>query len=237
MEVRSLAQCLRSRPASSLLASRQPSLLQGQPFHRAASLRYASTNNGPSNDSPSKTTNTADYKTKPQSPTKSKNNTNTSSSDFREFDTIFSGLNLQKPKGESNPSTYASPVPTRRWFDAKKYREEAMQTSRSTNQGLSDVSKMERGPKVPRVEFKLCPELGRQVIVEPERGIDLNNALRRLNMNLSANRVRSQKSQQKFHIRRGQMRKNLKSSRWRRLFKFSFAQTVAKVQRMKAQGW
>lgn len=112
-----------------------------------------------------------------------------------------------------------------------------MKASQTTDKGLSDVSKVERAPKVPRVEFKLGPELGRQVIVEPERGIDLNGALRQLNMSLSANRVRSQKSQQKFHIRRGQMRKNLKSSRWRRLFKFSFAQTVAKVQRMKAQGW
>lgn len=96
---------------------------------------------------------------------------------------------------------------------------------------------MERPTKPPRMEFKLGPELGRQVLVEPERGMDLNNALKQMNINLSTNRVRSQKTAQKFHIRRGQMRKNLKMQRWRKLFKFSFAQTVAKVQRMRAQGW
>lgn len=85
--------------------------------------------------------------------------------------------------------------------------------------------------------FKLGPELGRQVLVEPERGFDLNAALRQLQINCSSNRVRAQKAQQKFHTRRGQKLKNLRRERWRKLFKFSFVKTIDRVQRMKQQGW
>lgn len=38
-------------------------------------------------------------------------------------------------------------------------------------------------------------------------------------------------------IWRGQKRKDLRRERWRKLFKVSFDATVAKIQRMRAQGW
>ncbi|PKX98793.1 mitochondrial 37S ribosomal protein bS21m [Aspergillus novofumigatus IBT 16806] len=88
-----------------------------------------------------------------------------------------------------------------------------------------------------RVELKLGPTLGRQVHVEPEKGVDLTTALRVLQGNIATNKVRAQWHAQKFHVRRGQMRKNLRMERWRKLFKFSFKETVNKIQRMRAQGW
>jgi hypothetical protein len=88
-----------------------------------------------------------------------------------------------------------------------------------------------------RVELKLGPTLGRQVHVEPEKGVDLTTALRVLQGNISTNKLRAQWHGQKFHVRRGQMRKNLRMERWRKLFKFSFKETVNKIQRMRAQGW
>lgn len=90
---------------------------------------------------------------------------------------------------------------------------------------------------LPRVDLKLGPELGRQVHVDPIRGVDLAAALRNLNINCAKNQVRSQANAQRFHVRRGQMQKNLRMQRWRRLFKFSFKETVSKIQKMRAQGW
>lgn len=87
------------------------------------------------------------------------------------------------------------------------------------------------------MEFKLGPELGRQVVVEPEKGYDLNTALKQLQMNCSSNRVRVQRTAQKVHVRRGQKLKDLRSQRWRKLFMFSFKKTVEKANRMNRQGW
>ncbi|KAL4889378.1 hypothetical protein BDV59DRAFT_186748 [Aspergillus ambiguus] len=92
-------------------------------------------------------------------------------------------------------------------------------------------------PAMRRVELKLGPSLGRQVHVEPEKGTDLAAALRTLQITCNANRVKQQANQQRFHVRRGQMRKDLRMQRWRKLFKFSFDKTVNKIQRMRAQGW
>lgn len=44
-------------------------------------------------------------------------------------------------------------------------------------------------------------------------------------------------NQQKFHVRKGMVRKQKKMMRWKKLFKFSFQGTVKKIQRMQAQGW
>lgn len=94
-----------------------------------------------------------------------------------------------------------------------------------------------RAPQVRRIDLKLGTKLGRQVTVDPSRGVDVAGALRILQMQLSANGVRRQAAQQKFHVRRGQVRKDLRRERWRKLFKMSFNHTVRKIQRMRAQGW
>jgi ribosomal protein S21 len=88
-----------------------------------------------------------------------------------------------------------------------------------------------------RIDLKLGTKLGRQVHVDFERGVDLASALRTLQMQCSSNQVPRQSRQQKFHVRRGQRRKELKSERWRKLFKFSFDSTVRRIQRMRSQGW
>lgn len=88
-----------------------------------------------------------------------------------------------------------------------------------------------------RIDLKLGPELGRQVFIDPDRGMDLAGALRMMNSQLAQNKLRSQSNQQKFHVRRGQRRKDLRIERWRKLFKLSFNATVAKIQRMREQGW
>ena len=91
--------------------------------------------------------------------------------------------------------------------------------------------------QIRRVDLKLGTALGRQIHVEPEKGVDLAAAIRNLQINCSLNRVRAQSNQQKFHIRRGQRRKDLRRERWKKLFKFSFSKTVGRIQRMRAQGW
>lgn len=88
-----------------------------------------------------------------------------------------------------------------------------------------------------KTELKLGPTLGRQVHVEPEKGLDLAAAIRVLESTCSQNRVKQSAAEQRFHVRKGMIRKNQRRVRWRRLFKFSFNETVKKIQRMQAQGW
>ncbi|KAI7971072.1 hypothetical protein EIK77_007188 [Talaromyces pinophilus] len=95
-------------------------------------------------------------------------------------------------------------------------------------------------PSTPRFRttpMKLGTKLGRQVLVSADRGIDVAGAIRQVQMNCAVNGIRRQAQLQKFHVRRGQRRKDLKSQRWRKLFKFSFDETVKKIQRMRDQGW
>ena len=89
----------------------------------------------------------------------------------------------------------------------------------------------------PGSDMKLGPSLGRQVDVDPARNVDLSSALRNLGIKCAQNNVRGQSNNQRFHVRKGQVRKNLRMIRWRRLFKFSFRHTVSKIQRMRNQGW
>lgn len=67
--------------------------------------------------------------------------------------------------------------------------------------------------------------------------MDLPIAIRRLQTVLRDNAVRKMVFAQRFHVRRGAKKKQLRRERWRRLFKFSFRETVKKIQRMQNQGW
>ncbi|KAJ9488261.1 hypothetical protein VN97_g5062, partial [Penicillium thymicola] len=111
--------------------------------------------------------------------------------------------------------------------------------SRAVGEGAQSSYRARSRAPLParKVELKLGPTLGRQAHVEPERGTDLGGALRRLQATLSQNRVRADAHEQKFHVRRGMVRKQKKMQRWKKLFKFSFQGTVKKIQRMQAQGW
>jgi hypothetical protein len=92
-------------------------------------------------------------------------------------------------------------------------------------------------PRFRTTPMKLGTKLGRQIQVSADRGIDVAGAIRLVQINCAVNGIRRQAALQKFHVRRGQRRKDLKSQRWRKLFKFSFDETVKKIQRMRDQGW
>ncbi|CRG91401.1 hypothetical protein PISL3812_08449 [Talaromyces islandicus] len=92
-------------------------------------------------------------------------------------------------------------------------------------------------PTIKTVPMKLGPKLGRQIMVQNDKGVDCATAIRTLEMTCRSNHLRKQEASQRFHVRRGQARKNLRIQRWRKLFKFSFLETVKRIDRMRDQGW
>ena len=87
------------------------------------------------------------------------------------------------------------------------------------------------------IRLRLKPTLGRTRPVDFNGGFDLQAAISAVESACKQNSVRMDERNQKFHVRRGQRRKNLRSLRWRRLFKAGFVQEVGRVQRMRKQGW
>ncbi|KAL1967047.1 hypothetical protein VTN77DRAFT_3571 [Rasamsonia byssochlamydoides] len=155
-----------------------------------------------------------------------------SNASLADFDEIFNKLEIgNRDAADTTQSMKESStsidMPQRRPYDPSSLSRAVAQSAETDNYRSS----------LRRVELKLGPELGRQVYVEPEKGVDLPAALRFLQINCAVNRVRAQANFQRFHVRRGQRKKDLRMERWRKLFKFSFVKTVAKIQRMRAQGW
>ncbi|KAL2012809.1 hypothetical protein VTN00DRAFT_334 [Thermoascus crustaceus] len=246
MEVRTLARCLRSRPASSLLYAQQPGLaarlqpinhVRGQ-FLRVPSIRFNSSAASPNeasqpasanseqSSSPSDSTTTTTPETQNANAAPSKSNPNES------IDQILNELKMGSRQASANSAT--NPPSSSAAAAARRRLADPLSLSRAV--GESAETDNYRTP-VRRVELKLGTKLGRQVNVDPDRGVDLPTALRNLQIQCVVNRVRRQATAQKFHVRRGQRRKDLRRERWRKLFKFSFDQTVAKIQKMRAQGW
>ncbi|KAJ5194087.1 Ribosomal protein S21 [Penicillium cf. griseofulvum] len=211
MDFRLLARSLRARPT--------PCLQHQTQLHRVAFLtngvRYNSSTSSPKppfkptspTDQPSTAPEAAKQARKPVS----------------DFDDILSRLDLNKPR--------EAPSSQRRIFSDS--------LSRAVGEGAQSSYRARSRAPLPtrKVELKLGPTLGRQVHVEPERGTDLGAALRKLQATLSQNSVRNDAHSQKFHVRKGMVRKQQKMMRWKKLFKFSFQGTVKKIQRMQAQGW
>ncbi|KAL3439664.1 hypothetical protein BDV09DRAFT_157890 [Aspergillus tetrazonus] len=217
---RSLTRCLRSRPTTtattSLLSTRQ-SILHNQFLltRQNQSLRFSSS---------TPTNNTAE--------TNADNTTSTAPPPPR--------TQLLRPKYPGNIDEVLNRLnlSTGRQNRAPPRNEASSQQTAESGTGISSkstsaVPRQERR----RVDLKLNPTLGRDVAVVPERGQDLEVALKRLSGILKENNVKYQYLDQKYHVRRGQMRKNLRIRRWRKLFAYSFAHTVGKIQRMRAQGW
>lgn len=212
MEMRSLARCLRSGPITSY-AKQQPSTLpRGKFLSGAQSLRYSSSDNRPSK--PSSFNNRDTSSTSPFPSTTPSTSQTRQGSGRSDYDEILDKLNLGSHRQPSS--------------------QDASSLSRAVGQSAGTDNYRPIGR---RVELKLGPSLGRQVHVEPEKGFDLASALRTLSSACSQNKIAQEQRKQKFHVRRGQMRKNLRMERWRKLFKFSFGETVSKIQRMRAQGW
>ncbi|KGO77036.1 Ribosomal protein S21 [Penicillium italicum] len=234
MDFRLLARSLRARPT--------PWLQQQTQLHRIASLangvRYNSSTSSPSapfkptspTDQPS-TVPEAAQQAQAQTPASDVNAPRTAAPEaekparkpISDFDDILSRLDLTKPR--------EAPSSQRRIFSDS--------LSRAVGEGAQSSYRARSRAPLParKVELKLGPTLGRQAHVEPERGTDLGGALRKLQATLSQNRVRHDAHEQKFHVRKGMVRKQKKMERWKKLFKFSFQGTVKKIQRMQAQGW
>ncbi|MCJ1283084.1 hypothetical protein MMC26_002411 [Xylographa opegraphella] len=85
--------------------------------------------------------------------------------------------------------------------------------------------------------IRLDAFIGRSEEVDPDRGLDLGRALKKLETKCSYNNVRGDVARQRFHERPGLKRKRLKSERWRKRFKEGFRAVVAKVQDMRNRGW
>lgn len=91
--------------------------------------------------------------------------------------------------------------------------------------------------RVPQAQPRLGPSVGRSVLVEPERGIDLGRAFRNLDINCFRNTVKADFMRQRFHERPGLKRKRLRTVRWRKRFKEGFRAMVSKVEEMRRSGW
>jgi hypothetical protein len=169
----------------------------------------------------------AEYNDEPRVETKTdtkidtKTETKTENKSPSDFDDILNKLDLNQRPRENSRRIFSDSL------------------SRAVGQGAqSSMRFRSRGPpSVRKVELKLGPTLGRQAHVEPERGTDLASALRKLGSTIAQNKVRQDAAAQRFHVRKGMVRKQKKMVRWKRLFKVSFKGTVQKIQRMQAQGW
>ncbi|KAJ5176159.1 uncharacterized protein N7482_002036 [Penicillium canariense] len=223
MDPRCLARSLRARPTSWLLNSRQQPLLQ-QPF-LLNTLRYNSSNSSPQTPSAKSPTEPATQSTSAAGEEQSAPKTQPTKTVASDFDEILNKLDL------GNRSAATARGEGRRVFSDP--------ASRSVSgvgfQSFRDRSAQQLASR--KLELKLGPTLGRQVHVEPERGLDLPAAVRQLEITCSTNKIKANAHEQKFHKRKGAVRKELRRTRWRKLFRFSFQQTVKKIQRMQAQGW
>jgi hypothetical protein len=83
-------------------------------------------------------------------------------------------------------------------------------------------------------ELRLTATLGRSIPVASGR---LKIALNMLGSQVSRNKVKKDAINQRFHTRRGIVKKQLKSERWRRMFKAAFQHTVARCEKLRRQGW
>ena len=249
MDTRLLARGLRARPSPWLLNARQ----QQQPFF-LTTLRYNSSNPSSQTTASSTSTASSSSSSSPSTATSapsSSSSTGPSSSEQSTPQTTPAPVEEQQPSSKPQPTkTVASDFdeilnkldlgnrsilnskgePRRIFSDA---------VSRSVggvgSQAFKDRAAQQLASR--KLELKLGPTLGRQVHVEPERGLDLPAAIRQLEITCSTNKIKSDAHEQKFHKRKGALRKELRRTRWRKLFRFSFQETVKKIQRMQAQGW
>ncbi|RDW90627.1 mitochondrial 37S ribosomal protein bS21m [Aspergillus mulundensis] len=209
---RSLTRCLRSRPTTSLLSNRQSNLTNQPLFARSTGLQLLRFNSSIPINNAENTRNTRNTTTTTTAshfvrPQRAPLQPNVSA----EMNGIFDQLNL----AAKNPKSVAA-------------------KAQNNKEKEPTLSHHERKSKI---QLKLNPTLGREVTIASERGFDLDKAHKQLNVILKDNNVKYQQVAQKFHVRKGQMRKNLRIKRWRKLFAYSFAHTVGKIHRMRAQGW
>ncbi|OJJ58724.1 hypothetical protein ASPSYDRAFT_89461 [Aspergillus sydowii CBS 593.65] len=230
MEMRSLTRCLRSRPTTtattSLLSTRQSTLGQSQfvlARQTPQALRFSTSSpSSNANQPPRSNANQPPRPTRAQS-LRTKPDAN--------IDDILDQLNLSTNRRNRNRQTQQKTSQDASSADG------APGTGLAANEPISAPGSPQSRQDRRKVDLKLGPVLGREIPVAPERGRDLESSIKRLDRLLRDNNVRNQWIAQKHHVRRGQMKKNLRMTRWRKLFKYSFSHMVNKIQRMRRQGW
>ncbi|RMZ81828.1 hypothetical protein DV738_g2111, partial [Chaetothyriales sp. CBS 135597] len=85
--------------------------------------------------------------------------------------------------------------------------------------------------------LRLKPSLGRTVEASVGQGGDLTRIFRSLEALCKRNNVSYDFNKQRFHVRRGQRRKDVRSQRWRKQFSAGFLEECRRIRRMRAQGW
>ncbi|KAJ5754505.1 hypothetical protein N7533_004048 [Penicillium manginii] len=232
MDTRLLARGLRARPT--------PWLLNQQPLFQqsflTSTLRY---NSSSTSSQPPKQT-TSDSSEKPTQKSSASTTAATTAAapnpqganSASDFDDILNKLDLGNRGTQSTDATNRGRG--RRGL-ADSVSENV--ASLSASAGKHNQERMAQQLASRKMELKLGPTLGRQIHVEPERGVDLAAAIRNLQITCSTNKIKAQSFEQRFHKRKGAVRKEQKRMRWKKLFKFSFQETVKKIQRMQAQGW
>jgi hypothetical protein len=82
---------------------------------------------------------------------------------------------------------------------------------------------------------RLTSSIGKTI--EITGSTDLTRAFQRMEMVCSRNGVRRDFQSQRFHVRRGLLKKQMRMIRWRNLFKEGFIAECGRVRRMRRQGW
>lgn len=118
--------------------------------------------------------------------------------------------------------------------DAKRQRRE-LSMSIQDRLNESDAAWAKRNRPAVRPALRLKPSLGRTVDVSGN--FDVTRAFRSLEAACSRNSVKRDLQKQRFHVRRGQLKKQLKMERWRKLFKDGFLAECGRVRKMRRQGW
>ncbi|KAJ5281676.1 hypothetical protein N7478_007048 [Penicillium angulare] len=212
MEFRLMARGLRAKPTPWLLNTpriQQPIL---------STLRYNSSSSTPKPD------------TKQAKPTETPTEASTTTTSPKAQDSKSAASDFNEILNKLDLGARTQPAEPNRGLQTRRIADVIAGTTWSS-------SSRESGLAGRKTDMKLGPSLGRQIHVEPERGIDLASAIRMLEATCSRNGVKHQANAQRFHVRKGMERKIKRRMRWRKLFKFSFNETVKKIQRMQAQGW
>lgn len=263
METRHIVRCLRSNPSSSISTiarrhnnpsrAQKPSfLLRGQSTglrsQRSVSSipsnrRYISTSEPeqPPKETPEAKTETPSAESSEPSPSESKRglpnlapvrgqDLKSNARKLGDVSDILNQLGMRKPQTQNRSNNMDSLFPETQGTAKSP---SIAQLSQRVKTSLSRSDPF----KPPKANLRLGPSLGRTVAVDNGRGFDATRAIRTMEGMCARNNVRHQEREQRFHLRRGQKRKDLRSKRWRKLFNVSFQKTLQRCQRMRQQGW
>lgn len=90
-------------------------------------------------------------------------------------------------------------------------------------------------PKQEKIPIRLSPSTGRSVAIQGH--VDVARGFKLMERTVAFNGIRRQATQQRYHERRALKKKRLQRQRWRVKFMAGFKATVAKVKKLKKQGW